>query len=309
MTPLEKTVGYSLRISWWSRKWEQFRFYLLKHLTVRGAGLFLKTNDVISFRPMTSKAHEPALEKFIRECATNGYSDFFIDIGANIGLTTCFVGEKFKSIVMYEPNPLCASVAEVNASIALPTGVFTLRRLALGSAKERLTLKCPRNNWGGAYIEKDNQYSSVTLSRKDGISSKDDSKYLFLGIDVVDTSQEIERIFSENIVLKNSCGGVIKIDAEGYEATILQGLARALPREKKYVIVFEALEQLENPLEITEKFPFQNSLVKLSRLDGWKIPGRPWYRILDRSTFYELSSTQNNPSGDLVLFLRPSGER
>src|ERR1039457_1398249 len=62
---------------------------LFKYLTKNSTNLFLKGKDIISIYPQTVGIHEPTITSLIDHFASNGYSDFLIDIGANIGLTSC----------------------------------------------------------------------------------------------------------------------------------------------------------------------------------------------------------------------------
>ena len=69
---------------------------------------------------MTSIAngvYEPHIKFLIDYLAEKGYSDFLIDIGANIGLTSCQSGNSFKEIHMFEPNPDCVNILKVKESL------------------------------------------------------------------------------------------------------------------------------------------------------------------------------------------------
>ena len=70
-------------------------FDLFNKITKKSSPLFVKGGDIISRNPLIAGYHEIDVEELIRSYRDNGYSDFLIDIGANIGLTTCFSGKGF----------------------------------------------------------------------------------------------------------------------------------------------------------------------------------------------------------------------
>lgn len=67
-------------------------------LTRNRLNVFLKGGDIISESPLIEGIYETPLTKFIDNCAKNGMSRFLIDIGANIGLTSCQNGNSFKKV-------------------------------------------------------------------------------------------------------------------------------------------------------------------------------------------------------------------
>ena len=91
--------------------------YLFKKITSKTLNLFLRAGDIISVHPQINGSHEPKLNSLIAAIAKEGFCDFIIDVGANIGLTSCQNGHLFKKIHMFEPNPLCYKILEVNSII------------------------------------------------------------------------------------------------------------------------------------------------------------------------------------------------
>ena len=85
-------------------------------------------------------------------------SDVLYDIGANIGLTSCQNGNDFAELHMFEPNPLCQHILEVNTALTLTKPKVTIHRFALGAEDKRTRLMVPRHSWGGV---------EVTVSRLD----------------------------------------------------------------------------------------------------------------------------------------------
>lgn len=91
-----------------------FVFALFRRLTRKNLSIFLRGGDLISQGPLIEGIHESRLTQFIYNNAKNGMSDFLIDIGANIGLTSCQNGNSFKQIYCFEPNPLCVNILKTN---------------------------------------------------------------------------------------------------------------------------------------------------------------------------------------------------
>ncbi len=119
--------------------------------------------------------HEPVLTKFIETCCDSEYSDFLIDIGANIGLTTCQNGNAFKEVVCFEPNPLCVNVLKVNTEIAIDGPTVEINEYGLGAEEGKFELWMAKNNWGGGFVRNaQNTYSDDTLAIKDGFKYIDD---------------------------------------------------------------------------------------------------------------------------------------
>jgi FkbM family methyltransferase len=174
--------------------------------------LFLRNNDIISADPATSGLWEPHLTALIKSFVDNGYNDFFIDIGANIGLTSCQNGQDFKYVHMFEPNPLCRSILEVNAAITLDESCFKIHPYGLGEADKTVLLSVPKRNWGGAFVnDSENSYTSKVLANKDGFKDLRTENYLDVEIKIKNTSNELKMIFKE-LSEKGLKKGVIKID-------------------------------------------------------------------------------------------------
>ena len=69
--------------------YNELKVLVLKKISSKKSDFFLRVKDIISHRPIVSGIHEPELTELINFYSENGYSDFFIDIGANIGITSC----------------------------------------------------------------------------------------------------------------------------------------------------------------------------------------------------------------------------
>jgi FkbM family methyltransferase len=232
----------------WSFLIDYFRVLLYHNITKSALPLFVKGGDVISASPMVVGSHEPHVAVTLEFFAKNGFSDFLLDIGANIGLTSSLVGHAFKRVVLFEPNPLCLGVLETNLAINLIETPYEIKRYGLGRSNERLTLKIPRGNWGGAYISsRDNAYSSETLLAKDGFIVENLQKYLLREIEIRNATEVLEEIF-RSFRTEKSLSGSIKIDVEGFEIVVIKAIAEVLPIDMELSIIFEYWEE-QLPIE------------------------------------------------------------
>jgi len=188
--------------------------------------------------PQISGVYEEHLTKYVDEVASNGFSNFYIDIGANIGLSSSQSGGKFSKVICFEPNPLCVNVLKTNLSISLDEGQFKMNEYALGESDGAFDLYIPRHNWGGGFVRDHNSYSDDILTSKDGFDELDNDNYIIKTIQV----KKAEGVFQELFASLLSSGltkGVIKIDVEGFEQTVISALGRALPQNIELVVIFE----------------------------------------------------------------------
>jgi len=213
--------------------------HFFQAITKDSVNLFLRGGDYISISPQITGTHEPALTEFIRKLSNDGYDDFFIDIGANIGLSSCQNGDTFKNIIAFEPNPLALNILKVNTTIALNNVAIEINEYGLGNKNEHLPLMIPKDNWGGAFIKgNENAYSDEILAGKDGYSKINPDNYTETQVEI----REASKILKEKFQMLNDNGyvsGVIKIDVEGMEQNVLKGISASLPKNMKTIIIFE----------------------------------------------------------------------
>ena len=222
-------------------------------ITQNSMNLFLRGNDVISVGPQINGKHEEVLTKFIDDVARSGSSDFFIDIGANIGLSSCQNGAVFKKVVCFEPNPLCANILKTNLSITLDENSFEVFEFALGESEGSFDLYIPKHNWGGAFVRDSNGYSDEVLSHKDGFNSIDKNNYLVREVQVQKAETVFENLFS-SLLAEGLRKGVVKIDVEGFESVFLLAISKTLPPFLEIVVLFENFDPKFDLIEIKKSF-------------------------------------------------------
>ena len=243
------------------------RFFLkvFQKLTRKSHNIFLRGGDIISQSPQIEGMHEPALTKFIDNNAKNGLSDFLIDVGANIGLTSCQNGNKFKKVYCFEPNPLCVNILKTNLAISLNKSVSKIFDFALGDEDGEFDLYVPKHNWGGAFVKVGNDYSEDVLGKKDGFETINIENYIVNTVKVKNSEVTFNNLFA-SIINENLYKGVIKVDVEGFERKVLLAIAKTLPSTLNVAIVFENWDPTFDLIEIKSAFKTRSvSCLKFKR--------------------------------------------
>ena len=219
--------------------WYIYGQKLHKRMINSNANFYLKPNDIISHRPSLFGYHEPHIEKFISNIS-DGYSDFFLDLGANIGLTSALVGKKFSRVDCVEPNELTFNILKTNLALNLLSNNFECHLFGLGHRDEILNLKVPDNNFGGAYLESENKLVDIKEIELGG-----EQNFIETEVKIRKATSWLAEYFQslDKIKLKK---GVIKIDVEGYEEVVFRSVLSTLPN------AFEAIVVMENWFD---KFP------------------------------------------------------
>ncbi len=281
-------------------------------LTKKSVNYFLRGKDIISVGPMINGVHEPICTKLIDHCARHGYGDFLIDIGANIGLTTCQNGKAFSRVVCFEPNPLCAQILKVNAEVALSKGRIDINEFGLGEKDEELELWIPKHNWGGAFVRTpDNGYSDQLLAAKDCFESIEPDNYIVKSVSIRSARDTLSKLFG-SLAEDQLKSGVIKIDVEGMELAVLKGIADSIPADFSVKIVFENWDQGFS-FETLQQM-FTTRLADCAILQLVYSFKKSWPKIFKMAAFlfrphqYALVSYQNSSllTGEVMLTINPS---
>lgn len=245
--------------------------WIFSKLTRDSSDLFFRGRDIISVRSQIGGAWEPGLTALIAHFADSGHDDFLIDIGANIGLVSSQSGNRFKHVHMFEPNPHCCNLIEVNTAIALHVPK-TLHRYGLGDCDKTCKLTVPKHNWGGAFVnDAANSYDTATLAAKDGFAAYSEANYFDIAIEIRDGAKALKDVFAD-LVAQGLARGVIKIDVEGYEPVVLKGIAAAIPPEVEAMIVLESWDKNFPMDAVLGEFAGRATAFKLERDVPWK-PG------------------------------------
>lgn len=280
---------------------------LYKIITKNSMPLFLRGRDLISIYPNISGVHEDVVTNTIKYLATSGYNNFLIDIGANIGLTSCQTGELFEEIHMFEPNPCCYKIAEVNMEISLPNKNYEIYPYGLGQSNGLFNLTVPKNNWGGAFIKDNlNSYNDQNIVNKDGYKYFNDSNYFNVNIRIESAENELSKILL-SLEKKKRYKGVIKIDVEGYELIIIKELAKAITKNIKLFIIFESWNDNLDISEITSLFSGRATIKKINcypEFNGkWSKIRKVLFLLFNRKITSKLMNPEEDTVGDLVIII------
>lgn len=277
-------------------------------ITKNSPKFFFLAGDNLSIEPILSGIYEPHIKSLIDYSASCGNRDFLIDIGANIGLTSCQSGPLFKEVHMFEPNPTCISILKLNTRIALGGCNYQIHEYGLGESSRSATLKVPLGNMGGAFIDDAaNSYSNEILAMKDNFNVIEERNYQQEDVRIESAAICLSNLF-KTLISKNLKSGVVKIDVEGYEPVILEALT-LVPEQMSLTIIFESWDK---------DYDF-NGLLSLfgKRATGYKLKSKRFYdnlfhRLLKKFTSRYLSNEEYtlNPflgkdaSGDLVISVK-----
>ena len=253
---LSTSYGKSLK-----RKWRQ---KLFRKLTKQALPLFLNGRDIISRDPMANGYYELEIKSLMDHWAKSGHGDFLLDIGANIGLSSCQSGRGFAEVHLFEPNPDALHILKVNTRIALGGHNYRIHEYGLGARSEILKLFIPHGNWGGAFIKSaQNAYDDQLLSAKDGYRGFDASNYDVADVRVEPADQVLQSVFQE-LSQRGLRRGVVKIDVEGYESLVIQALLQTIPASMAVFVIFENWKDATPSQELTSQSTREVSLFHLS---------------------------------------------
>tara|TARA_Y100000589_G_scaffold29074_1_gene24174 strand:+ start:460 stop:1368 length:909 start_codon:yes stop_codon:yes gene_type:complete len=246
---------------------QKFFYKIFKKITKKSLTIFMRGGDIISVSPQISGSHEDVLTTYLNKLAAEGASDFLIDIGANIGLTSCQNGNNFLKVYCFEPNPLCVNILKTNLAISLSEKKAEIFDFALGDNDGEFDLYVPKHNWGGAFVKNNNEYSEDVLGKKDGFENINEDNYFIKTVKVKNSEICFANLFS-SLISNNLMNGVIKIDVEGYEKKVLMAIAKTLPSSIKLSIIFENwspdldLDEIQNFFKdrLVSRFKFKRSI-------------------------------------------------
>lgn len=223
-----------------------WRVKKLRSLVRTKRALFVPAGDTVSLEPLAFDTYEHGVSKLLEHFSQLGYCHALFDIGTNIGLSTVYSEAYFTKIFCFEPNPILFDVLRANTRQL--TEKTTLFNFGLGPEDKICTLRVPRHNVGGGYVDdEDNTLSAADLARKDGIDDTgDDRNHLSVEVEI-----RCGRTVIGDILLKLKPNETLlfKIDVEGYEKTVLTEIASALSSKHKAIIIFENFSE-----EITPEF-------------------------------------------------------
>lgn len=208
-------------------------------------------------RNTTLHGERPVIADLLR---TLGEEDIFYDVGANVGTYTCFAGQRLESgeVVAFEPHP--GNVRRLRDNAARNEVEADIRSVALS------------NTQGTDHLD---------LSGDNGAAGAGTHS---LATDGHEGTIEVEIVEGDRLIEDGEVPppSVLKIDVEGAEQLVLEGLSDTLAGGGCHTIYCEI-----HPDRITEFGGSVEALRELLELSGYSLQ-----RIADRSPEYFLKATR-----------------
>jgi FkbM family methyltransferase len=193
--------------------WRRYAFRLTGKVTVDGSTFYLQpTDNFLTPLVLNTGEYEPTETRLVRETLKEG--DVFIDVGANVGWYTVFAARAVGpsgQVVAFEPEPSNLDLLNRNVRLNRLTNVVVEGK-GLSNAAGSFKLFLERGNLGmhSLVVEHEGrQYIDVETVRFDDYwKGQGDIK-------------------------------LVKIDTEGAEAMILEGMGETLRRHKGLELIVE----------------------------------------------------------------------
>ena len=154
--------------------------------------------------------------KSILESNQSSQKAVFVDIGANVGLSTrqllCTLGDQIEHVYCYEPDPDNFRLLSSNLANFSDSKV-TLSNAGLGAGDTTLTLYRDRANSGNY---------SLNLSMIDPPSQENDDIKDQLPVEIICAEKESQKWTTHGLPI------ILKCDTQGYDETIISSLPTSL---------------------------------------------------------------------------------
>jgi FkbM family methyltransferase len=164
--------------------------------------------DVIQSRHRRGAIYEPEELAII---ARHFFGGCFLDVGSNVGNHALYAAKVLGAsrVIAFEPQPVAARILEINVALNNLADRITVHRLGLSNRAGTAALRPLNNNLGATRLVADDD-----AGRSGGVP-------LAIGDDLLDADQV----------------DFIKIDTEGFEIPVLDGLRQTIVRCKPALFV------------------------------------------------------------------------
>lgn len=228
---------------------------LVADVNYNGAALkFLVPNDLNAYRVKTFSSKEPETLSWIESFRPNAV---FWDVGANVGLYSCFAGIRGNKVFSFEPSMFNLEILARNISINALSDSVTIIPNAVSDKNGAETMKLTSTDWGGAL-------SSFGVDHGwDGNPIKTEFDYITLGA-------SLDRFASD---FQLPAPTYLKIDVDGIEHLILKGAEQTLRHVKSLLV------------EINEDFPDQaDHCTDILKASGFTLVSKSQSDMMARSS-------------------------
>ena len=186
---------------------------------------------------------EPELSKIMDKYANK--NEIFIDVGANIGYHSLYASNLFKKIIAFEPLPMAYNQFKESVKINNYKNI-TVHQLACSNKEGKSRIYYYRDSLS---------HSTIDKPPAKGAHKKP-------------TSLEIKTVTLDSFLKKTKNRiGLIKIDVEGYEPLVMEGLKKIIKKHK--------------PVIITEYHPVQLNNIKKGQALGYLETLDKDYKLID----------------------------
>ncbi len=234
----------------------RFAEMTLTRRTVEGADMTFFANDHIGRHLYLTGQFDPTCVEVLLNFARP--DDRILDIGANVGYVSCALLKRLPAcrLAAIEPVPEVHELLTRNVAGAGGSRAVALRA-AVSNEVGPGAMVVPAGNRGASHL--------VSAARPPG-------------------AVPVERIAGDQVMARSGLDRVdlIKIDVEGHETQVLQGLHGLLERFRPRAIVFEHHDDLSDPRDPLRRFfeALDYEVLRIGkRLLGWTLlrPGqRSW---------------------------------
>ena len=258
----------------------KIREVILQRLLSGCPNLIVSLQDKITLGVVASGVHDRHVVQTIQFLSRElGFKDFFIDVGANIGTISCSLEGSFTSFFCYEPNKEVYQILNLNLNRNLLNSKYVTHNCGLDKEAGMQELVIPKSNVGGAFLNsKSNLLSRNALAHKDNFVEIKEATHESRLVEVRSASSELLDILK---LFGEKSKGVIKVDVEGMDVTLVSEFLGALPNSHQISFVFEnhltsePLLRLENSLK---RFNFE--LFKIEQRRPWKQSDKTAWKFL-----------------------------
>ncbi|MGB3555985.1 MAG: FkbM family methyltransferase [Jannaschia sp.] len=186
--------------------------------------MFLAPDDYIGETILAEilfeKGYLNALDAVLGRCGIGGGDgDVALDIGANIGNHSLHFAQRFARVHSFDPNPMISRVLEANILLNDLSNV-SVHRVGLSDAEETLPYVQHDSNLGGSGFLRDGHIPDEAGARLQG------------DIPLRHAGRFVEELLEEGQTVR-----LIKIDVEGLEDKVLNGLRDVIATHKPLLLV------------------------------------------------------------------------
>ena len=227
---------------------------VVKHNSVKL--VFYSPNHINRFRIETFSSKEPETLRWIENFEENSV---FWDIGANVGLYTCYAAKlKNTRVYAFEPSIFNLEILTKNVFLNRLSNNVTIVPFPLTNKLKETEFKMTSADWGSSASTFGEDY------KNDGSKIKKEFNYKMLGISMNDSVN----------VLKMKQPDYIKMDVDGIEHLILEGGNQILKKTKSVLV------------EIDDSFNLQVENTKKHLMQaGFKLVEKKHSNLVEKSKF------------------------